>query len=237
VIDADTFDLLGSYVYLYSDPRDGMPFYVGKGKGERLFAHLDDVSDCAKTRRIAELRAAGLEPRIDVLRYGLSDAEAALVEAAAIDLFGRPPLTNVMAGHHATSCGRISAKEVLSMRTAEPVLVREPALLITINRLYRSDMTPEELCEATRGIWVIGQRRERVELALAVYQGVVREVYRVRAWHPAGTLAYRTRPDIDGRRESGRWEFEGEVATDVRERYVGRSVGKGGQNPIRYVNV
>jgi hypothetical protein len=32
-------------------------------------------------------------------------------------------------------------------------------------------------------------------------------------------------------------EFEGGVAEDVRGDYVGRSVGKGGQNPITYVNV
>jgi len=123
------------------------------------------------------------------------------------------------------------------MLTAKPTIVREKALLITINRLYRSDMRAEELYEATKGIWIIGPRREQVELALAVYQGVVREVYRVRAWHPAGTLPYRTRPDIPTRVDTRRWEFEGDVATDVRDKYVGFSVGKGGQNPIRYVNV
>lgn len=32
------------------------------------------------------------------------------------------------------------------------------------------------------------------------------------------------------------WELEGDVAADLWERYVGYSVGKGGQNPIRYVN-
>lgn len=35
----------------------------------------------------------------------------------------------------------------------------------------------------------------------------------------------------------GRWEFEGIVATDIRDEYVGNSVGMGGQNPIRYKNV
>jgi hypothetical protein len=97
-------------------------------------------------------------------------------------------------------------------------------------------MTPEELYEATRKSWVIGPRREWVDLALAVYQGIVREVYRVRAWHPADTLANKG-ADAPGQAGSRRWEFEGEVAQDVRDAYVGFSVGKGGQNPIRYVNV
>ena len=226
---------LRSYVYLYSDPRDGQVFYIGKGKGARLFAHLDVQSESAKVRRIADIRAAGLEPRIDLLRYGLTDAEAAMVEAAAIDLMGRPPLTNKMAGFDGHTFGRIASLEVIIMLTAQPVEVQEPALLITINQLYRSDMTAEELYEATRGIWVLGERRERAELALAVYQGIVREVYRIKAWHPSGTLPYRTR-DASGFAARGRWEFEGDVAADLRDRYVGYSVGKGGQNPIRYVN-
>ena len=190
-----------------------------------------------RVQRIAELKAAHLEPRIDLLCYGLSDAEARLVEAAAIDLIGRPPLTNIMAGDHSPGFGRITSHEAIVMLTAKPVVVREKALLITINRLYRSGMSPQELYEATRGSWVIGPRREKVELALAVYQGVVREVYRIRAWHPAATLEYRTRSDIRSHDASSRWEFEGEVAVDVRNAYVGFSVGKGGQNPIRYVNV
>jgi uncharacterized protein len=230
-------DVFRSYVYVYIDPRDGKPFYIGKGKRNRLFAHLDDQSESEKVRRIAALRAVGLEPRIDLLRYGISDAEAALVEAAAIDLIGRPPLTNVMAGYHDGSYGRITSGDIITILTAKPVVVREKALLITINRLYRSDMTADELYEATRGRWVLGPRRDDVELALAVYQGIVREVYRVQAWHPAGTLEYRTRSDIRSHDASSRWEFEGEVAVDVRNAYVGFSVGKGGQNPIRYVNV
>ena len=123
------------------------------------------------------------------------------------------------------------------MLTAPSVVVREPAILITINRLYRSDMSPLELYEATRGRWVVGPRREKAELALAVYKGVVREVYRIQEWHPAGTLAYQTRSDLRSEDIGHRWEFEGEVAVDVRDEYVDRSVGKGGQNPIRYVNV
>jgi hypothetical protein len=96
-------------------------------------------------------------------------------------------------------------------------------------------MSPLELYEATRGIWVIGSRRDKAQYAMAVYQGIVREVYRIDQWFPAGTLTYATR-DASEFKGSGRWEFAGEVADDIRDEYVGHSVGKGGQNPIRYEN-
>jgi len=229
-------DILKSYVYVYIDPRNREPFYIGKGKGNRLFSHLDDQTDTEKVARIAEIRQNGKEPQIDILRYGLSDSEAALVEAAAIDLIGRAKLTNRVSGYHKGSFGRITSQELITMLAAKPVEVRHKAILITINKLYRSNMTPLELYEATRGIWVVGSRRNNAEYAMAVYQGIVREVYRVRQWYPAGTLEYQTRDSSDFR-NSGRWEFSGDVAHEIRDEYVGFSVGKGGQNPIRYVNV
>ena len=227
---------LGSYVYVYIDPRNGKPFYVGRGKGNRFLTHLDDRSDTEKVARIDEMRAEEIEPQIDFLRYGLTDAQAILVEAAAIDLIGLPSLTNRVSGGHLGTFGRIRADELLAIIGAEPVEVVHKAILITINQSYRSGMTERELYESTRGIWRVGKRREKAEYAMAVYQGVVREVYRVGQWHRACTLPYETR-DFSGAQTEGRWEFEGEIAIDVRAEYVGKSVGKGGQNPIRYCNV
>jgi hypothetical protein len=106
----DVAEALGSYVYVYLDPWDGKPFYIGKGRGERLFAHLDDHSESEKVARIDELRALGLEPRIDLLRYGMTDTEAALVEAAAIDLLGKANLTNIASGYDGRTFGRISSE-------------------------------------------------------------------------------------------------------------------------------
>jgi hypothetical protein len=229
-------EILKSYVYVYIDPRTNEPFYVGKGRGNRLFSHLEDPSENQKAARIFEIQAAGFEPRIDLLRYGMSDSEANLVEASAIDLLGKTQLTNKMAGHHDGTFGRITSQEVIRMLTAKRVEVRHKTILITINQLYRSDMTAEELYEATRGFWVVGKRRNGAEYAMAVYQGIVREVYGIRAWYPAGTLEYKTR-DASTMRNSRRWEFDGYVAKDVRDEYVDFSVGKGGQNPIRYENV
>lgn len=229
-------NILQSYVYVYIDPRNNEPFYIGKGKGSRATSHLNDQSDSAKVKRIDQIRKSNKEPIIEILRYGLTDTEACLVEAAAIDLLGKSKLANRVSGHHEQSYGRIKLQELLDLLAAKPIEVQHKAVLITINKMYRSDMTDLELYEATRGIWRIGERRNKAEYVMAVYQGVVRQVYRIQQWHPAGTLPYKTR-DASDFKGSGRWEFEGEIADEICERYVGRSVGKGSQNPIRYANI
>lgn len=226
---------LKSYVYLYSDPRDGKPFYVGKGIDNRAFSHLVDEADSKKVEMIRLLQSAGLEPKIEILRFGLTDDQATLLEAAIIDLLGLNQLTNRVRGQHSRSFGRVTVDELLLQKTAKSVTVEHPALLITINQLFRSDMTAQELLEATRGIWKLGSRRENAKIAMAVYQGIVREVYRIKEWLPAGTLTYQTRASEDVK-SSGRWEFDGEVAEDLREQYLHKSVGKSGQNPVRYIN-
>ena len=63
---------------------------------------------------------------------------------------------------------------------ATDVEVEDPVLLVRINQLYRPDMSPQELYEATRGIWKVGgERRKHVKYALAIFEGIVREVYAV----------------------------------------------------------
>jgi uncharacterized protein len=229
-------NVLKSYVYVYIDPRNGEIFYIGKGKGDRLFAHLGDTSETDKTARISDIRESGKEPQIDLLRYGISDSEAELVEASAIDLIGKNRLTNKMSGHHRGSFPRISSKELILMLNAKRTEVRHKAILITINRLYRSDMTAQELYEATRGTWRIGQRRNQADVVMAIYQGIVREVYKIEKWHPAGTIEYQTRNSLELQTEK-RWEFEGEKSEEnIRSQYVGFNVGRSGQNPIRYIN-
>lgn len=121
-------------------------------------------------------------------------------------------------------------------RGAAPVNIDEPALLIRINQNYREGMSAEALLDATRGIWRVGRNRARARYALAVYRGVVREVYAIERWYPAGT----TFKD-ESMRVAGRWEFTGRVApAGVRDKYVGRSVEHyfkpGNANPVFYVN-
>lgn len=128
-----------------------------------------------------------------------------------------------------------------SSHSSAAVEVTEPVILIRINRLYRPDMTADELYDATRSQWKVGTRRDGAEYAFAIYKGVVLEVYSIEAWHPGGTTPCKTKVHTNPR-PAGRWEFTGSVAREpIRSKYIGRSLAdyfpRGSANPVVYVNV
>ena len=239
-------ETLGHYVYVYVDPRNNKPFYIGKGQGNRALGHLQDTNDPnhEKAKKLKEIRDAGKTPDIYLLRYGLTDAEARTVEVAAIDLIGLTKLTNKVRGS-GKGLGIIRWQELSEIAGAKPVQMTNepPVILININRNYRSDISDKALYEATRGIWKTRiDRARKVKYAIAVYQGIAKAVYEPREWAKAGTWAdeYETRPreDIDpayNAKLRNRIEFKGDCApSEIRKKYVGKLVGKHGQNPIRY---
>lgn len=232
---------LGHYVYLYVNPRDNSVFYVGKGKGGRALAHLRAEEKKAITKIIRQIRASGDEPQIEILAHGLGNPDAALkVEAAAIDLLGVGNLANAVRGH-GTKYGRMPLHEVVAHYTRRKANIREPVILIRINKLYRYGMTDAELYDATRSAWRVGAKRDRAQYAFSVFEGVVREVYRITKWLQAGS-SFNSRRERRGIDTPDRWEFVGIIAEEsVRRRYINRYVGhlftQGAQNPISYVNL
>ncbi|HUU90109.1 MAG TPA: hypothetical protein VM238_02745 [Phycisphaerae bacterium] len=231
---------LGYYVYLYVDPETDEVFYVGKGKGNRLLCHVDGRGKTPHGAKIRGLRKRGLEPRVEVLIHGLKDEKAALaVEMAAIDLVGLDRLSNRVHGHHSSRQGRMSLDQVLSLYQRKPARITEPVMLIRISRMYHYGISEAELYDATRGVWVVGTRREKARYALAVYRDIVREVYAISQWLRSGSTFNAWHHQ--GHPMKGRWEFVGTVALDpVRRKYLGRSVdgyfSERSRNPIQYVN-
>jgi len=119
--------------------------------------------------------------------------------------------------------------------------IKEPVILIRINRTYRENMSKGELYDATRGRWKIGRRREKAEYAFAVYMGKIVEVYKIHEWIPANKAIFKTSIHSNSRVPEERWVFIGEVADDeIGNKYRNQSVkeyfSKGNQNPIRYIS-
>lgn len=77
---------LKTYVYRLIDPRNGETFYVGKGKGNRVFSHIQAKEDLEgdefdnKLKRIREIQLAGFEVSHVIHRHGMDDKTAFEVE-------------------------------------------------------------------------------------------------------------------------------------------------------------
>jgi uncharacterized protein len=228
---------LGFYVYVYVDPRNDEVFYVGKGTGNRAFTHLLEGRTSSKTKRIRAIRRDGLQPRVELLAHGLDEPTAFKLEAAAIDLLGRSNLTNLVGGLGSRVAGRMTTSQVTALYAPKRAVFAHPAVLIRINQLFRYDMSPIELYDATRTAWRLNPSAAAGRLAMPVFDRVIQEVYEVAGWHPAGSTL-----NTRGRfRTKQRHEFVGQIARpSIRARYLYKAVDDqhlpGNQNPIRYVN-
>ena len=239
------------YVYVLVDPRTESIFYVGKGTGQRLLAHGDEAllkadpgPRSGKVSRIHDIRAAGLEPRIDVVRHGLDEDDAFQVEGALIDSLGG--LTNAVRGHGAER-GRESLDELKRRYGAEaldddapPVLlIRLSAWKDQVEEIepgtfreghgFKEGMTPDELLQSARAWWAnispAGAQRRGIRHAVAVHRGITRAVMEIGEWIQRGN----------------RWAFAATSLTDgpVHDAWVGplgRRVEfkRGSQSPATY---
>jgi uncharacterized protein len=237
---------LGHYVYLLIDPATGRPFYVGKGIGDRCFAHLhearrttaDTRGDYPKLATIRAIEAAGGKVRIDILRHGLTEPEAYAVEAAAIDLLGMTDLRNRVVGSGTLTVGRMSLGDIIARYAAQTleIIEGEALVLIRVSRAYERGISDEQLYEVTRGWWRISPKRaRRAARVLSVFGGVVRAVYRPTEWvQPTHDLI------AEDPTRAGRWGFVGTPDPEGEDCYLHRDVTAhlplGAQNPVRYVN-
>jgi hypothetical protein len=233
---AGVTDKLGYYVYALIDPRTDEVFYVGKGRGNRVYQHArhakkvtGESAEELKLGRIQAIHAVAMDVKVEIIRHGLDEATAFECEAAAMDTLKVVGLnlTNKVAGQ-ASRRGWRPLEDVILSYAARPVTIRpaDAVILVRINRRFTYDMTPDDLYEATRKWWRISPERHKPTLAFAVYNGIVREVYAVRGWERSPT--------------SGRWAFDGEIDRKASKRYAWTDVSAyftaGAQSPVVYVN-
>lgn len=226
---------LKTYVYRLIDPRNGETFYIGKGRGDRVFSHIraeieSDDPTADKLKRIREIRLAGFDVAHVIHRHGMDDKSAFDVEAALIDAY--PGLTNVAGGVGNSDFGAMHAKEIIARYSAEPAVFKHKALLINVNRTA----TETSLYEATRYAWKIDtSKAEQAEVVLATRQGLIVEAFIPRRWLPATSANFPGRDDMPGR-----YGFDGDLASQaIRNLYVGKRVPdeyrkQGAANPIKY---
>ena len=235
----DVAQKLKTYVYRLIDPRNGETFYVGKGKGNRVFAHIraeeileGDETD-NKIKRIREIRLAGFEVAHVIHRHGMDDTIAFEVEAALIDAY--PGLTNIIDGVGGTDYGVMHAKEIIRRYSAEPTVFRHRALLISINK----SAAERSLYDATRYAWKIDKSKaKRAEVILATTQGLIVGAYIAQDWLEATPANFPALAKGDG--VPGRFGFVGkEAPEDIKKLYVDKRVPdeyrkRGAANPIKY---
>ena len=213
------------YVYVLVDPTDESVFYVGNGSKQRLLDHgreadlaVNARSTSGKVARIRNIREAGYKPRVDVVRHGLDESQALLVEAALIDAL--QGLTNAAEGHGSKQ-GRKPLSEYVARYGAPPVAADAPAVvLIRVGRWreideemepgvwrhgngHRPGISQQELIDSARGWWKISPtsiRRRGIHHAVAVYDGVTRLVMEIGSWtkRDDGRRAFTATPVLSG---------------------------------------
>ena len=80
------------YVYGLVDPRENKIFYIGKGKGNRVFQHEEESlkhpeSDKLRLQTIKDIKDAGKEVGKIIIHCNLTENEAFAAEAALINVF------------------------------------------------------------------------------------------------------------------------------------------------------
>ncbi len=235
---AEVMDQLQYYVYRLIDPRTGQTFYVGKGKGNRLYAHINDALKnydgksyldkdedeiSAKIKQIREIRNAGLEVIHIIQRYGLTNKEALEVEAALIDCF--PGLTNIQGGY--ASDRGVNNAEVLQRELSYEEFEDQDSLKYCIIKI-NDEHDRENVYEKVRKHWKVNlDRISKIPYVLASHNGVIIEVFEANKWYAS--------PDVPGR-----CMFDGKQASNgIRKLFINKRlpkhyIKKGMASPVLY---
>lgn len=194
-------EALKYYVYCLVNPRDNKIFYIGKGKGNRVYQHgkdsLNENDQSLKLDIIRSILREGKQVGLFILRHNLTEETAFVVESVLIDLltyqkFNKTnQLANIVAGHHQWDEGIKSIEEINAIYNCDKIDVNngDTLLLVSLNRSFNQAKADGvyrrvDIYEATRKYWdnISPKRAPNIRYVLGVYKGVVRSVIEVRSW-------------------------------------------------------
>ena len=243
-----TIEALAYYVYALVDPRDNRIFYIGKGKGNRVFQHakdsLNEDYQSLKLDIIRSILSEGKEVGLYILRHNLNEETAYIVESVLIDMltydkFNKTNiLANIVAGYHQWDEGIKDVDEINSIYNSDKIDIRQgdTLLLVSLNKSFDQAKAHGvyrrlDIYEATRKYWYISKSApQEIQFVLGVYRGVVRSVIEVKSWQ--WTIVAE-----DGTKfKRERCAFEGKLIED--SPYINKDVsdypfGSGGS--VRYI--
>ena len=227
LFDTGVCEKIGYYVYRLVN--NGETFYIGKGKGNRVFEHEiqakneSDDSFNLKLKSIKDAKARGTF-EIVIHRHGLSEEQAFLLESALIDMhesYGKT-LTNIQSGHQQSRYGVCSPEQLKLIYSMPKTSIQKatkdnPAntLLISINSSWsKLEKTPDGILKMVQYSWRIKKSSvESIPYVFAVANGIVRGVYKVNNWLESTDNEW---INIIGRDEKnltlGRYGFTGSIA-------------------------
>ena len=184
---------LGYYVYCLVDQRDKKIFYIGKGVGNRVFAHACDALEYEdvstdKLEKIREIIRSGHEVEHYIIRHKLTEEDALTVESVLIDFLTYQEfnteslLTNIVAGHHQWDEGIMTTDQIMQIYDCKPLQLKSghKLLMVNLNRTYNKKdkngmRVNSDLYEITRKYWKVSKHNaDQIDYLLGVYKGVVR---------------------------------------------------------------
>ncbi|TJZ80222.1 GIY-YIG nuclease family protein [Rhodococcus oryzae] len=235
---------LGRYVYALLDPRNRSVFYVGSGRGNRVFGHVwaaleeneslrllerqekdSSESTAATIGRIRDVYDSGHEVEHFIVAHRITSADddrvADEIGRALVGVLGLiepdtefPGVTNPSDGPLETTAATVD--DLVLQYAAEPVPdLPTPCFLVEVKGAAKRGTTPDEIYAMSRQSWAAGNAvRDSAKIPVIVFADNI-----VRAVYRAESWAMVPRST-----DTTLWRFTGTADPELEAQYVNKRV-------------